>query len=232
MSPASFIAAGGPAATARTLKPFPSSSLAAAVAVGDGWARPMTTAKAPFTTRCVSAVRSCCRRLGHLRRRIERHELDHLRRIGDGLAGGGGANGGIDRVLPAIRAGERSQRQNMRLVEAGHRTNARHRQRVTRQRAGLVGAQDIHRRRFVHCGKAGRKNAVLARARAPSAEARVKVAGSATGIDASTRRQHEGDDLGERHLEKIGIGHQQHDNDAVERGEIAHHPQNRLLLRT
>jgi hypothetical protein len=58
MSPTSFIAAGGPAATASTLKPCPSSSLAAAVVVGDGWARTMTAAKAPFTIRCVPPVES------------------------------------------------------------------------------------------------------------------------------------------------------------------------------
>ena len=58
MSPASFIAVGGPAATARTLKPFPSSSFAAAAAVGDGCARPMTAAKAPFTIRCAPPVES------------------------------------------------------------------------------------------------------------------------------------------------------------------------------
>jgi len=51
ISPASFIAVGGPAATARTLKPFPSSSADAAVAAGGDWVKPMTAAKAPFTTR-------------------------------------------------------------------------------------------------------------------------------------------------------------------------------------
>ncbi len=38
------------------------------------------------------------------------------------------------------------------------------------------------------------------------------------------------DDVGDRHLEIPGIGHQQQDDDAVERGEIAHHAQNRSLL--
>ena len=36
MSPASFIAVGGPTAIANTLKPFASSSLASAAAVGAG----------------------------------------------------------------------------------------------------------------------------------------------------------------------------------------------------
>ena len=58
ISPINFIAFGDPAATASTLKPFPSSSFDAAVASGDGGARPVTAAKAPFTTRCVPRVGS------------------------------------------------------------------------------------------------------------------------------------------------------------------------------
>ena len=173
-----------------------------------------------------------CGRLGHLRRRIERHEFDQFRRVGDRLARGGGANGAIDRILPAIRTGQRGQRQNMRLVEAGHRMNGRHRQRVLGQRAGLVGAQDIHRCRFIHRGEAGRKNAQLCQG--PRAERRRKREGGRQRDRdrCENRRQDEGDDLGERHLEKAGIGDQQHDDDAVERGEIAHHAQHRLLLGT
>ena len=146
------------------------------------------------------------------------------------LAAGGGANGGIDRILPAIRAGQRGQRQNVRLVEAGHGTNGRHRQRVARQRAGLVGAQHIHRRRFIHRGEAGRQDAQLCQG--PRAERRRKGEGGRQRhrYRCQNRRQDEGDDLGERHLEKPGIGHQHHDDDAVEHGEIAHHAQHRLLL--
>ena len=43
MRPASFIPVRGPAATASTRKPLSSSSLAKAAAVGDAWARPITT---------------------------------------------------------------------------------------------------------------------------------------------------------------------------------------------
>ncbi len=71
-----------------------------------------------------------CRRLGHLLRWVEGLELDQFRRIGNRLAPGGGANRAIDRVLPAVRAGQRGERQNMRFVKARHRTDARHRQRV------------------------------------------------------------------------------------------------------
>ena len=101
---------------------------------------------------------------------------------------------------------------------------------LLRQRAGLVGAQDIHRRRFIHRGEAGRKNAQLCQG--PRAERRREGEGGRQRdrYRCENRRQDEGDDLGERHLEKTGIGHQHHDDDAVERGEIAHHAQNRLLL--
>ena len=147
------------------------------------------------------------------------------------LLGGGRANGAVDRVLPAVRAGQRRQRQNMRLVEARHRPNGRHRQRVLGQRAGLVGAQDVHRRRFIHRGEAGRKDAQLCQG--PRAERRGEGEGGwqRDRDRCEDRRQDEGDDLGDRHLEKPGIGHQQHDDDAVEGGEIAHDAQHRLLLR-
>src|SRR5487761_2699674 len=52
--PASCIDAGGPAATARTRKPCVSRPVAAAAAVGDGCARSITAANAPFTIRCVA----------------------------------------------------------------------------------------------------------------------------------------------------------------------------------
>ena len=108
--------------------------------------------------------------------------------------------------------------------------DARHRQRVLGQRAGLVGAQDIRRSRFIHRREAGRKDAPLCQG--PRAERRRQGEGGRqrNRYRCEDRRQDEGDDLGERHLEKVGIGDQHHDDDAVERGEIAHHAQNRLLL--
>jgi hypothetical protein len=218
MSPTSFIAFGGPAATASTRKPWPDDCGKGALYDTLG---PAGRAPAPVR----------CGRLGHLRCRIERHKRDHFRGIA-GVLAAGGANGGIYRVLPAIRTGKRGQRQNVRLVESGHGANGRYRQSVARQRAGLVGAQDIHRCRLVHRGEAGRKHAQLCQG--PRAERRRKGEGGRQRYRyrCEDRRQHEGDDLGERHLENVGIGHQQHDDDAVEHGKIAHHAQNRLLLRT
>ena len=174
--------------------------------------------------------RISCGRLGHLLRRIERRELDQFRRVGNRLVRGGRANGAVDRVLAAIRAGQRRQRQNMRFVKAGHGMNARHRQRVLGQRAGLVGAQDIRRSRFIHGGEAGRKDAELSQG--TRAERRRKGEGGRQRdrYRCEDRRQDEGDDLVERHLEKVGVGDQHHDDDAVEPSEIAHHAQNCFLL--
>ena len=52
ISPMSCTDAGGPAATARTLKPCFSSSSAIPAAVGDEAVRPATTVKAPLMMRC------------------------------------------------------------------------------------------------------------------------------------------------------------------------------------
>ena len=82
-------------------------------------------------------------------------------RIRDGLVRGSDANGSIDRILAAVRTRQRGERQNMRFVKAGHWTNDGHRQRVLGQRAGFIGAQDIHGRRFVHRREARRQNAKL-----------------------------------------------------------------------
>ena len=124
ISPASFIAPGGPAATASTRKPLPSSSFAAALAAGAGCARPMTTAKAPFTIRSVAPAGSVAVASDIFFAGSNGTNLHQCRRVGDALGRRGGANGPIDRVLPAIGAGQRRQRQNMRFVEPGHGMNA------------------------------------------------------------------------------------------------------------
>ena len=190
----------------------------------------MTTAKAPFTIRCGRPVESVAVASDIFFAGSKAANLISCRRVGDGLARGRRANGSVDRVLAAIRTRQRGQRQNVRLVEAGHRTERRHGQRIARQRAGLVGTQDTHRRRFIHRREAGRKNPLLCQG--PRAERRRKGEGGRqrNRYRCEHRRQDEGDDLVERHLEKPRIGDQQHDDDAVEPGEIAHHAQHRFLL--
>ncbi len=64
------------------------------------------------------SCRICCGRLGHLLGRVERREFDQLRRVQDRVARGRCAYGAIDRILAAIRAGERGQHQNVCLVES------------------------------------------------------------------------------------------------------------------
>ena len=87
-----------------------------------------------------------------------------MRRIGRGLARGR-ADGRVHRILPAVRVGQRGQRQDVRFVAAGHGANRRYLQRIQRQRAGLVGAQDIHRGRFIHRGEAVGNTPRFAKAR-------------------------------------------------------------------
>jgi hypothetical protein len=120
----------------------------------------------------------------------------------------------------------------MRFVEPGHRADARHRQGVTRQRAGFVGAQHIHRCRFIHRGETSRQHPQSCQG--PRAKRARKGEGGRQRdrYRGQHRGQNEGNDLRERHLENMGVGHQQHDEDAVEQREVAHHAQHRGLLRT
>jgi hypothetical protein len=172
MSPASFMAVAVPAATASTLKPFASSSFAAAIAVGDGCARPMTMAEAPFTIRCGRPVESVAVASDIF------SEMAFLAAAARMVPSTGS--------WPPFGTRQRGQRQNVRLVEAGHRrtvvtVNAlRVSVPVLSAHKTLIDAASSTAERRVG------RTPCFAKARAPSAAARVKVAGSATGIDAST----------------------------------------------
>jgi len=109
MRPASFIAVGGPAPTASTLKPclellrrFCSGRRRVCEADDRG--------KGALNDTLCCAGRISCGRLGQLLRRIERHEFDQLKCIGNRLACSGGANRAIDRILPTFRTSQRGQR--------------------------------------------------------------------------------------------------------------------------
>ena len=69
-----------------------------------------------------------------------------------------------------------------------------------------------------------------ASARAPSAEARVKGSGQRDGDRRQHGSEHQRNDLPHRQVERLGISHQDHDDDAIEQGEIAHHTHNGFLL--
>ena len=101
------------------------------------------------------------RGLRHLCGGIERHKFAQFRQIGRNLFCGGGPDGGVNRILPAVRTGQGSPSQNMRLIEAGHGMNGGYGQLVLRQRAGLVRAQHVDACRFVDCGEPGRKDAQI-----------------------------------------------------------------------
>ena len=169
--------------------------------------------------------------LGHFRGRVERRESGQLRRIGGALAQGGRPDGVIDWVLPAIRAGQRRQRQNMRFVEIGHRANLRHAQSVLRQGACLVRAQDIHRRRFIHRGEPCRQDAELGEIARAQRRREGEGRGQRDRYRRQNRRENERNNFGDRHFEKSGVDREPHDEDAIERGQIADDAHDRLLLR-
>ena len=178
------------------------------------------------------AARIDSRGLGHLRGGIERHKLTQFRQIGGAGLRGGGANGRVYGILPAIRTGEGGHSQNVRFVKAGHGVYGGHLQFVARQRARLVRAQHVDAGRFIHGGEPRWKDAQMRQS--PRAERRRKGKGGRQRYRdrRQNRREHQGNDLTRRQLESVGIPHQHHDDDAVEHGEIAHHAQNGLLLGT
>ena len=188
--------------------------------------------KGPFDHAHRGAARIGGGRLRHLRPRIERNELDQFRQIGGHVFGGGGADGPVYRILPAVGTGQGSQSQHVRLVEAGHGMDGGYRQFILRQRAGLIGAQHVDAGRFIHGGEPRRKDAQMRQS--PRAERGRKGKGSRQRYRdrRQNRREHQGNDLAQRQFESVGIRHQDHDDEAIYDGEIAHHAQNGLLLRT
>ena len=141
------------------------------------------------------AARIGGRRLRHLRRGIERNELDQFRQIGRPLFCGGGPDGRIHRILPAVRTRQGSQSQDVRFVEAGHGVDGGYRQFVLRQRAGLIRAQHVDAGRFIHGGEPRWKNAQLCQS--PRAERRRKGKGGRQRYRdrRQNRREHQGNDL-------------------------------------
>src|ERR1700722_14295402 len=126
------------------------------------------------------------RRLGHFRRRIERHELDQFGRIFDVLAAGGGANSRIHRILaPSELASAASVRICASSKPGMGRTFV-----TVNALSVSVPVLSAHRTSMLAASSTAERRVGrtpnFANARAPSAPARVKVAGSATGIDANT----------------------------------------------
>jgi hypothetical protein len=100
--------------------------------------------------------------------------------------------------------------------------NGRNRQGVLGQRAGLVGAQDNHRCCFIDGGEASRKNAPLCESPRAQRQRKGKGGPQRDGYRCQDRGQDKGYDVSDRHLDVPGVGYQQHDDYAVESGEIAH----------
>lgn len=92
---------------------------------------------------------------GHFSRGIESREGDelpprHIRRVR------GGADGGVQGVCPAIRTRQSCHRQNLRLVEARQGATGGYHEFIACQCSGLVGAEDVHSRRFIERRKTRR----------------------------------------------------------------------------
>ena len=186
MSPASFIAFGGPAATASTLKPFPSSSSEAAVAVGDGWVRPMTAAKAPFTTRCVPPPGSCTVASDIF---VPGSNGTNLMILGASEAAFPEA---ADRMAPSTGSCPPSELASAASARTCVSSKPGMGRTVVTVSAFWVSVPVLseHKTSIVAASSTAERRVgrtpSFANARAPSADARVKVAGSATGIDART----------------------------------------------
>ena len=123
-------------------------------------------------------------RLRHLLGWIERSKLDQLRRVGDGFACGCCANSSIDGILSAVGAGEGGQCEDVSLVES------RHGRTVVTVSAFWVSVPVLSEHKTtIDAASSTAERRVgrtpsFARERALIADASVKVAGSATGIDA------------------------------------------------
>ena len=186
MSPASFIAVGGPAATARTRKPFSSSSFAAAAAVADGCARPMTAAKAPFTIRCVPPAASIA----------VASDIFFAGSKGANLTNFGASEVALraaaERMAPSTGSCPPSELASAASAKiCGSSKPGIARTLVTVSAFWVsVPVLSTHKTSVVPASSTAERRVgrtpILANARAPSAAARVKVAGRATGIDART----------------------------------------------
>ena len=209
-----------------------SSWLAIVDASGEGCGKARDGRKGPLYDTHGGAARIERRRLRHLRGRIEGHKFAQFGQIGCGGLCGGGANGRVHGILPAIRTGESGDSQKVGFIEAGHGMNGGHLQLVLGQRAGFIRAQYLDARRFIHSGEPRGKHAQMGKS--PRADCRREGEGGRQryGDQGQNRRQYQGNDLATRHFEGVGITHQQHDEHAIEHGEISHHAQNSLLLRT
>ena len=173
--------------------------------------RPTITAKAPLTMRCSRTAR-----VRSARSPRTSSSPDRTARIVTSFGASATAfAAAAARIAPSTGSCPPSELASAASASTcasskpGIGTNARHRQRVAGQRAGLVGAQHIHRRRFIHRGQAGRQHAQLRQG--ARAERRRQREGG--GQCDRYRRQHRGqdqrNDLGDRHPRSTGIGHQQ-----------------------
>ena len=123
-------------------------------------------------------------RLRHLRPRIEWNELDQFRQIGGHFFAAAARMAASTGSCPPSELARAAQSQHVRLVEAGHGMDGGNRQFVLRQRAGLIRAQHVDARRFIHGGEPRRKDAQMCQS--PRAERRRKGKGEPAALLGST----------------------------------------------
>ncbi len=157
--------------------------------------RPMTAAKAPFTTRTVAPPGSTAVASDIFVAESKGTNLLSFGRSEAAALRGGGADGRVHGILPAIRTGQGGQSQNVRFVKAGHGVDGGHLQFVARQRACLIRAQHVDACRFIHGGEPRGKDAQMRQS--PRAERRRKGKGSRQRYRdrRQNRREHQGNDL-------------------------------------
>ena len=158
------------------------------MAPGPNGAIAAIAAGAPFTMRSSPSLLIGNQRLGGLGRGIERREPQYRAPEDRGsLRERRCANGAVHRIVPCVGAGQRGPGEDVILPKVvPHRLDGRDHELVAREGPGLVRTQDIDGGGLVDGRQAGQQNPSLVRAWALKAAASVKVAGSATGTEASS----------------------------------------------
>jgi len=122
------------------------------------------------------------------------------------------------RILTAVGARHGREDENVRFIESRQRVNVRHSEFVLRQRAGLSAHNtSMDATSSTADRRVGSTPSLPALVR--QARTSVKVAGSATGMTQGSRSARE-NDVDDGHVQKIGVTHHQHDDDAMQAARL------------
>ena len=106
-----------------------------------------------------------------------------------------------------------------------------HREFIAGERPGLVRAEDVHSRRFIQRGEPRWQDATPRHRPGADCRREREHRGQRHGNRRQHRDQHQWRDLLKWHGQMRGIDGQQDRNASIEKGEIAHHPENSFLFR-